>query len=65
LYLTHKNEAWFKERYSVDEADVQARQEQARKGRSRTTESFLEELEKGEWDGISYTQQGGFERKTP
>jgi len=58
LYLTHKNEAWFKEKYSMEEADIQARQEQARKGRSRTTGSFLEELENGVWDGVSYIQQG-------
>lgn len=59
LYLVHRNEAWFKERYSTNIEDVEARKAETKKGRGRTLAAFLEELEKGEWDGIDYTEQDG------
>ncbi len=58
LYLVHRNEAWFQERYSMEEKDVEARKNETKKGRGRTVAGFFAELERGEWDGIDYTEEG-------
>ncbi|KAK0536607.1 hypothetical protein OC834_001129 [Tilletia horrida] len=54
FWREHRTEAWFQERYSLDEELVQARKERRRKGREGRKENWLKELQSGLLDPITF-----------
>lgn len=58
LYLSHRDSAWFKERYSVEEEWVGLRERVGRRGRGEGVKKYLKELEEGKWDGVGYDLNG-------
>lgn len=57
IYLTHRDEAWFKERYSpVDEARA-LRRRVNRQGRVPTVNQYINELRDGKWDDVDFDQK--------
>ena len=59
LYLTHRESAWFLERYSQDEAFVSLRRRVNRQGRVPTAEKYLDALRAGEYDNVDFDLTGG------
>ncbi|KAL9936962.1 hypothetical protein V8E36_004197 [Tilletia maclaganii] len=54
FWREHRNEAWFRERYSLDEDLVKARKQRRRKGREGRKARWLRELRSGVLDPITF-----------
>ncbi|GHJ83982.1 hypothetical protein NliqN6_0384 [Naganishia liquefaciens] len=54
LFLEHRNQTWFIEKYGVDEAMQQLRLNASRHGRVPAVRKYIDELEKGTWDEVNY-----------
>lgn len=54
LFLEHRHQTWFIEKYGVDEAMQQLRLHATRQGRVPAVQKYLDELEKGTWDEVNY-----------
>ena len=54
LYLVHKDQGWFKDRYSNLSEYKQVRLENTKRGKLPTVETYLKELASGVWDDINY-----------
>ena len=60
FWREHRNEAWFRERYSLDEDLVKARKQRRRKGREGRKARWLRELRSGVLDPITFDAEGGW-----
>jgi hypothetical protein len=54
LYLSHRDSAWFRERYGVGQEEVELRKRTNRAGRVPAVEEYVEGLRGGKWDAVSY-----------
>ncbi|BEJ09479.1 hypothetical protein CcaverHIS641_0603940 [Cutaneotrichosporon cavernicola] len=54
LYLTHRDDAWFQERYGQTEEAAALRRRVNRQGRVPGVEQYIAELRDGKWDDANY-----------
>lgn len=58
LFLAHREEPWFVEKYSQDSEWVQMREELKRSDRIPSAEAYLVELAKGTYDDVDFDAKG-------
>jgi len=63
IYLMHRDESWFKERYSPSEEAAALRRRVNRQGRVPCAQEYIKELREGKWDDVNFDQTGGFLRR--
>jgi hypothetical protein len=54
LYLVHKDQGWFKDRYSNERDFVNMRIENTKRGKAETVRKYIATLTEGHWDEINY-----------
>ncbi|KAL1408935.1 hypothetical protein Q8F55_005749 [Vanrija albida] len=56
IYLTHRDESWFKERYSPSSESAALRRRVNRQGRVPAVRQYIDELREGKWDDVNFDE---------
>lgn len=54
LYLVHKDQGWFKDRYSNEADTVNLRIENTKRGKADAVRKYIASLAEGTWDEVNY-----------
>ena len=54
LYLVHKDQGWFKDRYSNERDFVNMRIENTKRGKADPVRKYITALNEGTWDEVNY-----------
>lgn len=54
LYLSHRDSAWFREKYGAGQEEAEARKRTNRDGRVPAVQQYVEELRAKKHDAVSY-----------
>lgn len=60
LYLSHRDSAWFREKYGNGEKEKEGRERMERLGKGREGRRYVKEVEEGKWDAVGYDWAGKF-----
>jgi hypothetical protein len=60
LYLVHKDQGWFKDRYSNERTFANMRIDNVKRGKADTVRNYIVSLKEGQWDEINYEASSEF-----
>ena len=60
LFLSHRESAWFREKYGVKEEEKARRERLERLGRGSEARGYVRVLKEGGWDGVGYDMPGEY-----